>query len=44
MSSYCTECGNEMEIDQNGISNHLVDGEIDYDADADHVALAESDC
>ncbi|APE04170.1 hypothetical protein BM526_19570 (plasmid) [Alteromonas mediterranea] len=39
---YCTECGNDMKIDENGISNHIDnDGSIDYELDADHVAIAE---
>ena len=38
----CKECGNEMEINSNGIANHLDgDGNIDFDQDADHVALAD---
>lgn len=37
----CDECGNEMTVDENGISNHLTkDGEIDYDQDANHVAYS----
>jgi len=39
----CFECGNPMRIDENGIANHLSeDGDIDYEQDKDHVALAES--
>lgn len=38
----CKECGQEMEINNNGIANHLdSDGNIDHNADAEHVALAE---
>ena len=38
----CKDCGNEMKIDSNGIANHLdSDGNIDFDQDADHVALAK---
>lgn len=39
--SYCKECGQEMDVDEFGISNHVIDGAIDHDADADHVALQE---
>jgi len=39
----CFKCGGPMRIDENGIANHLTeDGDIDYDQDIDHVALAES--
>lgn len=35
---WCHECGQRARIDEMGIANHLTaDGEIDYDADADHV-------
>lgn len=38
----CKECGNECNIDENGIVNHYFDeGKIDYDSDADHVAIPE---
>jgi hypothetical protein len=41
---YCFACGEEMEITASGVSHHLTsDGEIDYDADADHVAYAEEE-
>ena len=40
----CAECGESMAINAAGVSNHLTeDGDIDYDRDADHVALAESE-
>ena len=41
----CRECGRPMTIDANGVSNHYdADSEdIDYDADADHVAILDSD-
>ena len=32
---------NEMQIDENGISNHLDDGFIDHDQNAVHVAIAD---
>lgn len=36
----CHECGEPMNLDENGVSNHLTEsGRIDYDADSDHVAL-----
>ena len=39
----CYACGNEMIIDENEISYHLdEDGNVDYDQDADHVAIDES--
>lgn len=34
----CHQCGEPYEIDNNGVANHVdADGNIDYDADADHV-------
>lgn len=41
MTLSCKECGNEMRIDTNGISNHLDDGVIDYEQDDNHVALLD---
>lgn len=41
MSLLCKECGNEMRIAGDGISNHLADGLIDYEQDANHVAIAD---
>jgi len=39
----CRECGQEMKIEA-GVSYHLdADGNVDHDADADHVAIAELD-
>jgi hypothetical protein len=41
-TTFCAECEQKMQIDEDGISNHLTeDGEIDYDQDADHVAIDE---
>lgn len=38
----CSECGGPMTVDANGISNHTdQNGAIDYDLDAEHVALLE---
>lgn len=38
----CAECGQAMQIDDDGVANHLTEeGEIDYDADAEHVAIDE---
>ena len=35
---YCDQCGKEFEIDGTGVANHMDDdGEIDHDADADHI-------
>lgn len=37
---HCYECGEPMMLDENEVSHHLdADGNIDHDADADHVAL-----
>ncbi len=34
----CHVCGEPFRIDNDGIANHVdEDGDIDYDADADHV-------
>ncbi|WP_114906747.1 hypothetical protein [Ornithinimicrobium murale] len=39
----CSDCGGECVVAEDGTSNHLsVSGEVDHDADADHVALDES--
>lgn len=39
----CTECGGECVVEEDGVSHHLTaDGQVDHDADADHVALDES--
>lgn len=39
---YCYECGNPMQVDGHGITNHLTaDGGIDYDRDAQHTPYAE---
>ena len=39
----CASCGGEVVVEQNGVTHHLApDGDIDYDADADHVALDDS--
>jgi hypothetical protein len=38
----CCECGRQMRIEENGVSHHLTeDDEIDFDADANHVAFAD---
>lgn len=38
----CKECGNDCKVDNNGIVNHYnEDDKIDYDLDADHVAIPE---
>lgn len=37
---FCFECGQAMEVDENGVSNHVDEnGNIDHDQDADHVAF-----
>lgn len=36
----CDECGNDMVIEASGVSHHLdADGDVDHDADAEHVAF-----
>ena len=45
VDDYCTQCAKPVSLtmDSPGVSHHLTDeGEIDYDQDADHVALVES--
>jgi hypothetical protein len=37
----CSECGEPMFLGAGEVSHHGTDGEIDHDADADHVALQE---
>jgi len=38
----CKECGDKMQIDDDGISNHLnCEGFINHDADAGHIAIAD---
>ncbi|QXO12256.1 hypothetical protein pEaSNUABM49_00010 [Erwinia phage pEa_SNUABM_49] len=38
----CKECGNDCKLDVNEIVNHYnEDGKIDFDLDADHVAIPE---
>lgn len=39
----CRECGNHMVIKADGVSHHVNDeGDVDFDADADHVAVLDS--
>jgi len=47
---FCRYCGEPMTIEENGVSHHLYDMKrpgaldaIDYDADADHVPVAEDE-
>lgn len=42
---YCTECGEEMWVEESGVSHHWGNNadDIDYDADGDHVAFAEQE-
>jgi hypothetical protein len=43
-TSECAECGQDMQVDDLGISTHLTDeGETDFDQDADHVAYSHED-
>lgn len=43
-SSSCRECGGPCQLDENEVSNHVdEDGNIDYDLDADHVAIPEEE-
>jgi hypothetical protein len=41
---FCLECGQEMWLDDNAVSHHSGDTHdgIDYEADADHVAVSDS--
>lgn len=40
----CAECGSAMDIDDNGVSHYLTkDGDVDYDADGEHVAYTTDD-
>lgn len=40
----CSECGVETVVEEDGVGHHLTgDGDVDDDADADHVAMAEDD-
>lgn len=44
MARHCFECGELFEVDHSGVSNHMaVDGQIDYDLDADHVPYGEEE-
>lgn len=40
-SCRCRECGEPMFIEDDGVSHHGAPDEIDHDADADHVAIAD---
>jgi hypothetical protein len=41
---FCSECGQRMIVEENGVSHHLKeDGEIDHDADANHVPYHDED-
>lgn len=42
---YCVECGEEVWLDDHEVAYHTGDGPdgIDYDADADHVAIPDVD-
>ncbi len=38
----CNECGEQFQTNNDGTTNHTnQDGDVDYDADLDHVAFAE---
>jgi hypothetical protein len=42
--SVCTECGEPCQTNPNGTTNHIdLDGDTDFDRDADHVALPDLD-
>lgn len=43
---YCFECGQPFAVDvDSGVSNHLTSsGDVDYDADEDHVPYGEKVC
>lgn len=40
---YCRECGEEMFLDDHEVSHHTGDthDDINYEADADHVAVSD---
>lgn len=39
----CYECGNQVLVSDDGVARHLTEeGEIDYDQDADHVAIPDA--
>lgn len=39
---HCAECGNEYILTDQEVSHHITrEGDIDYDADADHVAYRD---
>lgn len=41
---FCHECGKDVVVEDNGVSHHLTaDGAVDFDADADHVAIDDSE-
>lgn len=41
---FCHECDKDVVVEDNGVSHHLTpDGAVDFDADADHVAIDESE-
>lgn len=47
MTKFCRECGKRMMIDEDGTAYHLhdlaeVDECVDFDADADHVAIDDT--
>ena len=48
MTKFCRECGKRMMIDEDGTAYHLhdlaeVDECVDFDADADHVAIDDTE-
>jgi hypothetical protein len=42
-TKHCAECGDEMRVNAEGVSNHIAaDGGIDYDKDAQHAAIDDA--
>lgn len=39
--SLCAECGKPMFVDDSGVAFHGEPGAVDFEADADHVAIDE---
>lgn len=39
----CHECGELMHEDASGVTHHGEEGDVDFDADADHTPLNEAD-
>lgn len=41
---FCVECGDEVSVGDDGVAHHITeDGDIDYDKDAEHTAIDDSE-